>query len=155
VLYRYGIGSVVRLTALYVIFAPVNLGLALAGALVSARLCVVGLIAPLNELAALRLSAMRLSETFSSRTAYKRWAACSLPEVSMITNVGLPYLWVAATVCAWLWMNQNTFFVVWRSSVVIARSGASSAHCYLIFPGLPSQSIRIGFDSPMALFELM
>src|SRR4030095_12955139 len=51
----YGIGSVVLLTALYVIFAPVNRGLALAGALFRLVFVLLWLIAPLNSLGALRL----------------------------------------------------------------------------------------------------
>src|SRR5437870_4704956 len=51
----YGIGGIVLLTALYVIFAPVNRGLALAGALFRLVFATLWLIAPLNSLAALRL----------------------------------------------------------------------------------------------------
>src|SRR5437016_11010075 len=51
----YGIGSVVLLSALYVILAPVNRGLALAGALFRLVFAMLWLIAPLNSLAALRL----------------------------------------------------------------------------------------------------
>src|SRR5438552_13614765 len=51
----YGIGSVVLLTALYVIFAPVNRGLALAGALFRLVFVLLWLIAPLHILAVLRL----------------------------------------------------------------------------------------------------
>src|SRR5256886_11023606 len=51
----YGIGAIVLLSALYVIFAPVNRGLALAGALFRLVFAILWLIAPLNSLAALRL----------------------------------------------------------------------------------------------------
>src|SRR5438045_4986842 len=51
----YGIGAIVLLTALYVVFAPVNRGLALAGALFRLVFAMLWLIAPLNSLAALRL----------------------------------------------------------------------------------------------------
>src|SRR5204863_7323544 len=51
----YGIGSVVLLSALYVILAPVNRGLALTGALFRLVFAILWLIAPLNSLAALRL----------------------------------------------------------------------------------------------------
>src|SRR5437773_6404893 len=50
----YGIGSVVLLSALYVILAPVNRGLALAGALFRLVFVLLWLIAPVNSLAALR-----------------------------------------------------------------------------------------------------
>src|SRR5437867_11483257 len=51
----YGIGAIVLLTALYVVLAPVNRGLALAGALFRLVFAMLWLIAPLNSLAALRL----------------------------------------------------------------------------------------------------
>ncbi|PYK81152.1 MAG: hypothetical protein DME38_00930 [Verrucomicrobia bacterium] len=46
----YGIGGIVLLTALYVIFAPVNRGLALAGALFRLVFVMLWLVAPLNSL---------------------------------------------------------------------------------------------------------
>src|SRR5438270_13871939 len=51
----YGIGAIVLATALYVILAPVNRGLGLAGALFRFVFAILWLIAPLNSLAALRL----------------------------------------------------------------------------------------------------
>src|SRR5437868_12179461 len=51
----YGIGTIVLLTALYVVLAPVNRGLALTGALFRLVFTMLWLIAPLNGLAALRL----------------------------------------------------------------------------------------------------
>src|SRR5437667_7149685 len=50
----YGIGAIVISTALYVVLAPVNRGLALAGALFRVVFVLLWLIAPLNSLAALR-----------------------------------------------------------------------------------------------------
>src|SRR5215472_17362789 len=51
----YGIGTIVLLSALYVILAPVNRGLALTGALFRLLFAILWLIAPLNNLMALRL----------------------------------------------------------------------------------------------------
>src|SRR2546421_9100079 len=51
----YGIGAIVLLTALYVVLAPVNRGLALAGALFRLVFAILWLIAPVNRLAAFRL----------------------------------------------------------------------------------------------------
>src|SRR2546430_7525121 len=51
----YGIGAIVLLTALYVVLAPVNRGLALAGALFRLVFAMLWLMAPLNRLAALRV----------------------------------------------------------------------------------------------------
>ena len=61
----YGIGSVVLLSALYVILAPVNRGLALTGALFRLVFAILWLIAPLNQFG--RASPSRrcdLSESF-------------------------------------------------------------------------------------------
>src|SRR5207237_3843069 len=51
----YGIGAIVLLSALYVIFAPVNLGIALVGALFRLVFAILWLIAPLNRFAGLVL----------------------------------------------------------------------------------------------------
>src|SRR5256714_14242427 len=51
----YGIGAIVLLTALYVVLAPVNRELALAGALFRLVFAMLWLSAPLNSLGALRL----------------------------------------------------------------------------------------------------
>src|SRR3989449_6348534 len=51
----YGVGAIVLLTALYVVLAPVNRGLALAGALFRLVFAMLWLVGPLNNLAALRL----------------------------------------------------------------------------------------------------
>src|SRR5205823_10537362 len=51
----YGVGAVVLLTALYIILAPVNRGLAFAAALFRLVFALLWLIAPLNSLGALRL----------------------------------------------------------------------------------------------------
>src|SRR6266545_932993 len=51
----YDIGGIVMLTSLYVVFAPVNRGLALAGALFRLVFVMLWLVAPLNSLGALRL----------------------------------------------------------------------------------------------------
>src|SRR6516164_11278482 len=51
----YGIGAIVLATALYVILAPINRGVALAGALFRVVFAILWLTAPLNSLMALRL----------------------------------------------------------------------------------------------------
>src|ERR1700731_920765 len=51
----YNVGAIVLATALYVLLAPVNRGLALAGALFRLVFAMLWLIAPINSLSALRL----------------------------------------------------------------------------------------------------
>jgi hypothetical protein len=100
----YGIGTVVLLSALYVILAPVNRGLALTGALFRLVFAILWLIAPLNSLAALRL--------LGDATYLKVFEADRLQALARVQlagsfddyYVGLPFFGLAATVCAYLWL---------------------------------------------------
>src|SRR5437764_6710408 len=101
----YGIGSIVLLSALYVIFAPVNRGLAMAGALFRLVFAMLWLIAPLNSLAALRLlgdaSYLKVFEADRLQALARVQIAGSFDDY----YVGLPFFSLAATVCAWLWLK--------------------------------------------------
>src|SRR5437773_5575840 len=103
----YGIGSVILLTALYVILAPVNRGLALAGALFRLVFAMLWLIAPLNSLAALRLlgdaSYLKVFEPDRLQALARVQIAGSFDDY----YVGLPFFGLAATVCAYLWLKSN------------------------------------------------
>src|SRR5437764_3307405 len=103
----YGIGSVVLLTALYTILAPVNRGLALAGALFRLVFVMLWLVAPLNSLGALRL----LSDS-SYLQVFEPQRLQALARVQIAASfddyyVGLPFFGLAATVCAWLWLKSS------------------------------------------------
>src|SRR5947207_1355109 len=151
----YGIGAIVLLTALYVVLAPVNRGLALAGALFRLVFAMLWLIAPLYSLAALRLlgdaSYLNVFEPDRLQALARVQLAGSFDDY----YVGLPFFGLAATVCAWLW---------WKSNYIpngLALFGVvSSAWCvfcafvYLIFPNFNKIVNDYIFDSPMALFEL-
>src|SRR5213080_5434523 len=99
----YGIGAIVLLSALYVILAPVNRGLALAGALFRLVFAILWLIAPLNSLAALRLLGdapyLKIFEPDRLQALARVQLAGSFDDY----YVGLPLLGLAATICAWLW----------------------------------------------------
>src|SRR5438132_7771789 len=103
----YGIGSIVLLTALYVVLAPVNRGLALAGALFRLVFAMLWLVAPLNSLAALRLlgdaSYLKVFEPDRLQALARVQLAGSFDDY----YVGLPFFGLAATVCAWLWLKSN------------------------------------------------
>ena len=103
----YGIGTIVLLTALYVVLAPVNRGLALAGALFRLVFAMLWLIAPLNSLAALRLlgdaSYLKVFEPDRLQALARVQLAGSFDDY----YVGLPFFGLAATVCAWLWLKSN------------------------------------------------
>src|SRR5215831_6330648 len=103
----YNIGAVVLATALYVILAPVNRGLALAGALFRVVFAILWLIAPLNSLAALRLLGdapyLKIFEADRLQALARVEIAGSFDDY----YVGLPFFGLAATVCAWLWLKSK------------------------------------------------
>ena len=72
-------------TALYVILAPVNRGLALAGALFRLVFAIVWLIAPSTAWARFDSSVTRRYLKFSNRNAFRRSRECRSPQVSTIT----------------------------------------------------------------------
>ena len=152
----YGIGGIVLLTALYVIFAPVNRGLALAGALFRLVFVMLWLVAPLNSLGALRLLG---NSTYLQVFESERLQALARAQIGASFDdyyVGLPFFGLAATVCAWLWLKSgyiprglSIFGVIASAWCVIC------AFIYLIFPDFNKIVNDYIFDSPMALFELV
>src|SRR5438552_9950995 len=151
----YGIGAIVLLTALYVILAPVNRGLALAGALFRLVFAMVWLVAPLNRLAALRLlgdaSYLKVFEPDRLQALARVQLAGSFDDY----YVGLPFFGMAATVCAYLWLKSQ---YIPRGLSIFGVIGSSwcvfCAFVYLIFPDFNKIVNDYIFDSPMALFEL-
>src|SRR6266550_8202098 len=152
----YGIGAVVLLTALYVILAPVNHGLALAGALFRLVFAMLWLVAPLNSLAALRLlgdmSYLRVFEPDRLQALARVQLAGSFDDY----YVGLPFFGLAATICAWLWLKSN--YIPKGLSIFGVIGSAWCVLCafiFLIFPNFNKIVNDYVFDSPMALFELI
>src|SRR5438046_208911 len=151
----YGIGAIVLLTALYVVFAPVNRGLALAGALFRLVFAILWLIAPLNSLAALRFlgdaSYLKVFEPDRLQALARVQIAGSFDDY----YVGLPFFGLAATICAWLWL-QSTYIPRGLSTFGVIASAwcVLCAFLYLIFPNFNKIVNDYIFDSPMALFEL-
>ena len=152
----YGIGAIVLLTALYVVFAPVNRGLALAGALFRLVFAILWLIAPLNSLAALRLlgdaSYLKVFEPDRLQVLARVQIAGSFDDY----YVGLPFFGLAAMVCAWLWLKSN--YIPRGLSIFGVIASAWCVLCavvYLIFPDFNKIVNDYIFDTPMALFELI
>src|SRR5256714_5263404 len=152
----YGIGAIVLLSALYVIFAPVNRGLALAGALFRLVFAILWLIAPLNSLAALRLLGdapyLKIFEAERLQALARLQIAGSFDDY----YVGLPFFGLAATVCAWLWLKSS--YIPKGLSIFGVISSAWCVLCaflFLIFPHFNKVVNDYLFDSPMALFELI
>jgi hypothetical protein len=151
----YGIGAIVLLTALWVVLAPVNRGLALAGALFRFVFAMLWLIAPLNSLAALRLlgdaSYLQVFEPERLQALARLQIAGSFDDY----YVGLPFFGLAATVCAWLWFKSN--YIPRGLSIFGVIASAWCVLCafvFLIFPHFNKIVNDYIFDSPMALFEL-
>src|SRR6266568_1606259 len=152
----YDIGAIVLSTAPYVILAPINRGLALAGALFRVVFAMLWLIAPLNSLAALRLLGdapyLKIFEPDRLQTLARVQLAGSFDDY----YVGLPLFGLAATVCAWLWFKSK--YIPRELSIFGVIASAWCVFCavvYLIFPDFNKTVNDYIFDSPMALFELV
>src|SRR5438876_2636843 len=152
----YGIGAIVLLTALYVVLAPVNRGLALAGALFRLVFAMLWLVAPLNSLAALRLlgdaSYLKVFEPDRLQALARVQLAGSFDDY----YVGLPFFGLAATVCAYLWLKSQ---YIPRGLSIFGVIGSAwcvlCAFIFLVFPNFNKIVNDYIFDSPMALFELV
>jgi len=152
----YGIGSVVLLSALYTILAPVNRSLAFTGALFRLVFAILWLIAPLNSLAALRLlgdaTYLKVFEPDRLQALARVQLAGSFDDY----YVGLPFFGLAATVCAWLWLKSNYIPKGLAIFGVIASAWCVlCAFIFLIFPNFNKIVNDYIFDSPMAMFELI
>ncbi len=144
----YTLGVVVLLTALYVIFKPINLGLALAGALFRFVFALLWLLAPLNLLGALRL--------LSNANYLQVFEPDRLQALVDDYYVGLPFFGLAATVCAWLWLKSN--YIPKGLAIFGVISSAWCVLCafvFLIFPNFNKIVNDYVFDTPMAIFELV
>src|SRR6266516_4404902 len=151
----YGIGAIVLLTALYVIFEPVNRGLALAGALFRLVFAMLWLIAPLNSLAALRLlgdaSYLKVFEPDRLQALARMQLAGSFDDY----YVGLPFFGLAATICAYLWLKSN--YIPKGLAIFGVISSAWCVLCafiFLIFPHFNKVVNDYIFDTPMSLCDL-
>ncbi len=152
----YGVGTVVLLTALYVILAPINRGLALAGALFRLVFAMLWLIAPINSLGALRLLG---DMTYLQAFEPERLQALARLQIAGSFDdyyVGLPFFGLSATVCAYLWLKSK-FIPRWLSifGVIASAWCVLCAFVYLIFPHFNAIVNDYIFDSPMAIFELI
>ena len=152
----YAVGGVVVLSALYVIFAPVNRGLALAGALFRLVFVLMWLVTPLNSLGALRVlgnaNYLKVFDAQHLQTLARLQIGATFDDY----YVGLPFFGLAATVCAWLWLKSKYIPKGLAIFGVIASGWCVlTAVLYLIFPDFNKIVNDYIFDSPMGLFELV
>src|SRR5437762_4537969 len=131
----YGIGAIVLLTALYVVLAPVNRGLTLAGASFRLAFVMLWLVAPLNSLGALRLLN---DSSYLQIFVPERLQALARAQIASSFDdyyVGLPFFGLAATVCAWSWFRSNYIPKGLAIFGIIASAWCVlCALIYLIFP---------------------
>ena len=152
----YSASVIVLLAALYVILKPVNLGLALVGALFRLVFASLWLLTTANLIGALRLlgSASYLQVFEADRLQ-------ALARLSLAANfddyyVGLPFFGLAATVCSYLWLKSN-----YVPKGLAAFGVVSSVWCvicafvFLVFPHFNKIVNDYWFDSPMAMFEMV
>ncbi|HEU5236045.1 MAG TPA: DUF4386 domain-containing protein [Pyrinomonadaceae bacterium] len=152
----YSVGVVVLLTSLYVIFKPVNPGLAVAAALFRLVFALLWLLSPLNLLSALRLlsnaSYLQVFEADRLQALARLHLGAGFDDY----YVGLPFFGLAAAVCAWLWLKSN--YIPKGLSIFGVIASAWCVLCafiFLIFPHFNKIVNDYIFDSPMALFELI
>jgi len=152
----YDVGAIVLSTALYVVLAPINRGLALGGALFRIVFAMLWVIAPLNSLAGLRLLSdvpyLKIFEPDHVQALARVQIAGSFDDY----YVGLPFLGLAVTVCAWLWLKSN--YIPRGLSIYGVIGSAWCVFCaftYLLFPNFNKIVNDWWFDFPMAVFELI
>jgi hypothetical protein len=149
------LGVVVLLSALYVIFKPVNPGLALVGALSRLVFALLWLLSPLHLLSALRLLSnanyLQVFEPDRLQAMARLHLGASFDDY----YVGLPFFGLAATICAYLWLKSN--YIPKGLAIFGVISSAWCVLCafvFLIFPHFNKVVNDYLFDTPMALFEL-
>ena len=152
----YGVNVVVLLSALYVIFNPVDRTLALIGALFRLVFAVLWLLATLNLLGALRLLG-----TAPYLDVFQPGHVQALARLQIAANfddyyVGLPFFGLAATICAYLWLKSG--YIPKTLAVFGVVSSAWCVICafiFLVFPNFNKAVNDYIFDTPMAIFELV
>ena len=152
----YSLGVVVMLSALYVILKPINPGLALVGALSRLVFALLWLLSTLNMLGALRLLSNAKYLQVFELDRLQALAKLHLGANFDAYYVGLPFLGLAATLCAWLWFKSN--YIPKALAIVGVVSSAWCVLCafiFLIFPHFNEIVNDWWFDFPMALFELI
>ncbi len=146
----------VLLAALYVIFKPINQGLALIGALFRFVFALLWLLTTLNL-----LSVLRVVHGATYLEVFEPDRLQALGRLHLAANfddyyVGLPFFGLAATVCAWLWLKSN--YIPKGLALLGVISSAWCVICafaFLIFPNFGKTVNAYWFDSPMAIFEMI
>lgn len=151
----YSLNTIVLLAALYVLFRPVNQGLALLGALFRLVFAMSWLLSALNLLNALRLASAPSYLQIFEPDRLQALARLQVGGTFDDYYIGLPFFGMAATIWAWLWLKSG--YIPRILSIFGIISSAWCVVCafvFLIFPDFQKPVNPYWFDSPMALFEL-
>jgi Domain of unknown function (DUF4386) len=152
----YAINVMALLTALYVIFKPINRYLASIAALFRLVYAVMWVVTILNMLGALRL----LGDT-SYLGVFNTDQLQTLSRLNLVESfdsyyAGLPFWGLASTVCSYLWLKSRyipralaTFGLVSSGWCVIC------AFAFIAFPNFDKAVDLSLFDLPLALFEMV
>jgi Domain of unknown function (DUF4386) len=150
----YVAGTVVLLTALYVILRPVSRNLALLAAFSRLVYAVMWVVIALNLLTALRLlSGADYLRAFGSEQVQ------ALVKLHLAASdqyyVGLLFYGLASTVCAYLWLKSH--YIPRGLAAWGVAASAWCALCTLVFIISPTFAKLVNlwwFDTPMGLFEI-
>ena len=150
----YATGTLVLLTALYVILRPVNRQLALLAAFSRLVYAVAWVVIALNLFTALRLlSGADYLHAFGAEQV-QALAKLYLSGFDAY-YVGLLFYGLASTVCAWLWFKSHYIprgLAAW--GVIASAWCAACTFVFYIFPDFPRVVSLWWFDTPMGLFEI-
>jgi hypothetical protein len=103
----YSLNTIVLLAALYVVFKPVNQGLALLGSLLRLVFAMLWLLSTLNLLNALRLATGAGYLQSFEPERLQVLARLNIAGTFDDYYVGLPFFGLAATIWAWLWLKSG------------------------------------------------
>jgi hypothetical protein len=151
----YCIGTVVLLTALYVILKPVNRSLALLAAFCRLVYAFMWVLMTLNLFDALRL--LRGADYLQVFDAERlqAWATLYLDARFDQYYVGLLFVGLASTVCSYLWFKSNYIpkaLAAW--GVISSAFCAACTFAFIISPNFANIVNLWWFDTPMGIFDL-
>jgi Domain of unknown function (DUF4386) len=151
----YCAGTVVLLTALYVILKPVNRSLALLAAFCRLVYALLWLLMTLNLFDALRL--LRRADYLQVFETERLQALATLYLRARFDQyyVGLLFCGLASTVCGYLWLKSNYIpkaLAAW--GVVASAFCAACTFAFIISPNFANIVNLWWFDTPMGIFDL-
>lgn len=152
----YVTNLLVLISALYVIFEPVNRGLALAAGIFRLAYAIGWLVLVLNLFSGLRMlgdaSYLQAFEPAQLQTLARLHFADTFDNY----YVGLPFFGLASTLCSYLWLKSG---YIPRGLAVFGLlvSGwcVLCAFVYLVFPHFNDTVNDWLFDTPLGIFELV